>query len=231
MPTTGLREPGRGDAMRAAPASRHIGCSGSSPSQLLTDPLNILEDNPMNTKYLALILLAAGGAAVSATSASASTSPRVVDTWDGTNAYALNKTYAPVYATSLTSASYTKKPGSIMTDTDGFQCVELALRYFNYRKHIPVASWGGIGVATDMCKRQAPGVARTSHPVPGDLVVLRANDHDPRIATGPSGHVALVTGVSGDTISTFNQNWASDRTARATVSQSRDVLCSLHAGR
>jgi hypothetical protein len=184
----------------------------------------------MNTRSLALVLLAAGGAAVSATSANAGTSPRVIDTWDGTSAFAQAGIDKPVYALSLTKASYTKQPGSIMTDTDGFQCVELALRYFNYRKHIPVASWGGIGKAINMCDQRAPGVARTSHPVAGDLVVLKANDHDPSVATGPSGHVAIVMGVSGDTISTFNQNWAYDRTARARVSQ-KHVACFLHAGR
>lgn len=61
--------------------------------------------------------------------------------------------------------------------------------------------------------------------------MLKANDHDPRVGTGPAGHVAIVTGVSGDTISTFNQSWANDTTARAKVSQKTDVLCFLHAGR
>ena len=184
----------------------------------------------MNTKYVALALLAAGGAAasaVSAASANTSSSPRVIDTWDGTSAFAHAGQYRNVYAQSLTKASYTKQPGSVLTNTDGFQCVELALRYFNYRKGISVASWGHIGVATDMCGHQAPGVARTTHPVAGDLVVLKAND--PRMGTKGAGHVAIVMGVSGDTISTFNQNWANDTTARWKVSQKNDVLCSLHA--
>ncbi len=166
-----------------------------------------------------------------ATANTSSSGPPVVDTWDGTSAFAYNSDGRPVYALSLTNASYTKQPGSIETDSQGFQCVELAMRYFNYRKHIPVASWPHIRVATDMCSGPAPGVTQTSHPAAGDLVVLNANDHDPRIATGPAGHVAIVTGVSGDSISTFNQNWDNDRTARANVSHTRDVLCFLHAGR
>lgn len=181
----------------------------------------------MNTKYIALALLAAGGAAVSAASASTSSSPRVIDTWDGTSAFALAGQYRNVYALSLTKASYTKQPGSVQTNTAGFQCVELALRYFHYRKGISVASWGHIGVATDMCGHQAPGVARTTHPVAGDLVVLKPNDR--AMGTKDAGHVAIVTAVSGDTIYTFNQNWANDTKARAKVSQKNDVLCSLHA--
>lgn len=166
-----------------------------------------------------------------ATANTSSSGPRVVGTWDGTSAFAFADNPQPVYALSLTNASYTKQPGSIETDSQGFQCVELAMRYFNYRKHIPVASWGGINVATDMCQHQAPGVTVTSQPLAGDLVVLKANDHDPNIATGLAGHVAIVTGVRGDTISTFNQNWANDRTALANVSHTRDVLCFLHAVR
>lgn len=181
----------------------------------------------MNTKYVALILLAAGAAAASAAPAKTS-SPRVLGTWDGTNAYALNNDFRAVYATSATSASYTKQPGSVLTDTDGFQCVELAMRYFHFRKHIPVASWGTIGKAVDMCDKRAPGVSKTSHPVAGDLVVLNARDA--HAGTGISGHVAIVTGVKGDTISTFTQNWNFDATSHANVSQKQDVKCFLHAG-
>lgn len=181
----------------------------------------------MNTKYIALILLAAGGAAASAAPAKTS-GPRVLGTWDGTNAYALNKDYRAVYATSATSASYTRQPGSVLTDTDGFQCVELAVRYFHFRKHIPVASWGGIDKAVNMCDKRAPGVSKTSHPVAGDLVVLNAwDDH---AGTKEAGHVAIVTGVKGDVISTFTQNWGQDAKSRVNVSQKQDVKCFLHAG-
>lgn len=203
----------------------------------------------MNTKYVALVLVAVGGTASTALAypvpgpstkappaakevATANTSksgPRVVGTWDGTSAFANAGINKYVYALSLTNASYTKQPGSILTDTNGFQCVELAVRYFNYRKHIPVTSWPHINVATDMCNSPAPGVTKTSHPAAGDLVVLKANDS--HVGTGYAGHVAIVTGVSGDAISTFNQNWDNDRTASAKVSQKGDVLCSLHAGR
>lgn len=197
----------------------------------------------MNTKYVALALLAVTGTAVSAAPkpshpktaaakvavASKASSARIVGTWDGTNAYATGDC-KPVYALSLTNASYTRQSGAIETDSCGFQCVELAVRYFNYRKHIPASSWHA-AVATDMCNRKVPGVTKTSRPVTGDLVVLRADDKNPAIQTGDAGHVAIVTGVSGDTISTFNQNWANSTTARAKISQRRDALCFLHAGR
>lgn len=177
----------------------------------------------MNPKHLALVLLAAGGATASA----APNSPRVLGTWDGTSAFAFNKDTRAVYATSTTSAGYTKQSGSVMTDSSGFQCVELAMRYFHFRKHIPVASWGGIGKAVKICDQRAPGVSKTSHPVAGDLVVLKAwDDH---AGTVDAGHVAIVTAVKGDAISTFTQNWNHDATAHATVSQKQDVLCYLHA--
>jgi len=176
----------------------------------------------MNAKYLVMGLIVAGGAAAATSvSLAAGGGPRIIGSWNGTNAYALDDTFRPVYASSLTSAGYGRRPGSIETDTDGFQCVELAVRYFHYRKGIAASGWKA-GAATDMCDRPAPGVSRTSKPAPGDLVVLKANDR--HVGTGSAGHVAIVTASRGSTISTFNQNWDHDRTAFGSVSRD-DVMC------
>jgi hypothetical protein len=150
-----------------------------------------------------------------------------VGTWDGTNAFAQGGICQNVFATSLASAGYTQTSGSVLTDTCGFQCVELAVRYFHFRKNIPASSWH-VGTAIQMCGTHPSGVSQTTSPVPGDLAVLNANDS--AIQTGSAGHVAIVTSVSGNSIGTFNENWANDTTAFATISRSRDVACFLHAG-
>jgi hypothetical protein len=189
----------------------------------------------MNARYLALALITATGAAAAAATTRSKPvvarttggGPRVVGRWDGTTAFAYAGACQTVYAMSPTSAGYTRRAGAITTDSCGFQCVELAVRYFHYRKGIPASRWV-VSQATDMCNRRVPGVTRRSNPMAGDLVVLRANDR--AVGTGAAGHVAVVTGVRGNTISTFNQNWAHDATAFGSVSRS-DVLCFLHAGR
>jgi hypothetical protein len=150
-----------------------------------------------------------------------------IGSWDGTTAFAQGGVCQNVWATSLTSAGFTQTAGSILTDTCGFQCVELAVRYFHYRKGIAASGWH-VGTAIEMCNSFPAGVAQTTSPVAGDLVVLKANDA--AIGTGAAGHVAIVTGASGDNVSTFNENWANDTTAFATISRSRDVACFLHAG-
>jgi hypothetical protein len=159
-----------------------------------------------------------------ASSADALSGGTVIGQWDHTNAYAFGGRDQAVYATSLTSAGYA--PGGVRTDTDGFQCVELAVRYFHFRKNVSAGSWH-VGKAIDMCATHPSGVSRTNDPQPGDLVVLHANEA--AIATGPAGHVAIVKGTSGDAVMTFNQRWANDSTAFATVSRRRDVACFLHA--
>jgi CHAP domain len=151
----------------------------------------------------------------------------LVGTWDGTNAFAQGGRCQDVFATSLTSAGYTQTSGSVLTDTCGFQCVELAVRYFHFRKGISAGSWH-VGTAIEMCGSHPSGVSQTSSPASGDLVVLKANDG--AVGTGAAGHVAVVRGTSGDSVETFNENWANDTTAFATISRSRDVSCFLHAG-
>lgn len=155
------------------------------------------------------------------------TAGTAIGTWDGTTSFAFGGKCQNVFAKSLTSAGFTQTSGSVLTDTCGFQCVELALRYFHFRKGIPATSWN-IGTAIQMCNARPAGVSLTSSPVAGDLVVLKANDS--AVQTGPEGHVAIVRSLSGDSVATFNENWANDSTAFATISRSRDVACFLHAG-
>jgi hypothetical protein len=150
-----------------------------------------------------------------------------IGSWDGTTSFAYGGRCQNVFATSLTSAGYTQTAGSVLTDTCGFQCVELALRYFHYRKGIAASGWH-IGTAIEMCNARPAGVSQTPSPVVGDLVVLKANN--PAIGTGSAGHVAVVTSLSGDSVGTFNENWANDTTAFASISRGRDVACFLHAG-
>jgi hypothetical protein len=154
------------------------------------------------------------------------TAGAAIGSWDGTTAFAQGGKCQNVYATSLTHAGFTQPSGSVLTDTCGFQCVELAVRYFHYRKGIAASSWH-VGTAIEMCNARPSGVSLTSSPVAGDLVVLKAND--PAVGTGSAGHVAVVTAVNSDNIATFNENWANDTTAFATISRSRDVACFLHA--
>src|SRR5262245_42152162 len=74
-------------------------------------------------------------------SSQAVTAGAVVGSWDGTTAFAQGGACQNVYATSLTHAGFTQSSGSVLTDTCGFQCVELAVRYFHYRKGIAASGW------------------------------------------------------------------------------------------
>jgi hypothetical protein len=86
----------------------------------------------------------------------------------------------------------------------GYQCVELATRYF-FGAH-GITGWHGFGQAKQMCSSSvwAPGVSATSSPVAGDLMIFPANT----CGTQGAGHVAVVDGVSGNTIATTQKNWA-----------------------
>src|SRR5262245_41559181 len=102
----------------------------------------------MHARYLALLMVASGGGCATAcvaedtsTIREAVTAGAVVGSWDGTTAFAYGGLCQNVYATSLTSAGFAQTAGSVLTDTCGFQCVELALRYFHYRKGIAAWNW------------------------------------------------------------------------------------------
>lgn len=45
----------------------------------------------------------------------------------------------------------------------------------------------------------------TNYPLPGDIVVWGSND--PRIGTGPYGHVDICVTADGNSLTTFDQNW------------------------
>lgn len=170
-----------------------------------------------------LIVASTAVVAVRADAAPAAPLPAVAS-WDGTAAFAVGRCQN-VYATSAMTADYVQRPNSIFTDSCGFQCVELAVRYFHYRKNIPASSWR-VGTATAMCAQHPPGVSQATKPVPGDLVVIRPGHG----GTGDVGHVAIVTKIreNGAHIDTFNENWDAGRTAFRTVSGG-DVQCFLHA--
>jgi MYXO-CTERM domain-containing protein len=88
----------------------------------------------------------------------------------------------------------------------GYQCVELATRYLWAK--FKVSGWS-IGTAQEMCGNHPSSVVTTTSPVAGDLMVFGP---DACAASGSgigsAGHVAVVDGVSGDTIHTTQQNVA-----------------------
>ena len=69
-----------------------------------------------------------------------------------------------------------------------------------------------------MCNTHPSGVSKTSNPKAGDLVVF---------GWGSYGHVAVITGFSGNSVNVVEQN--SSPTGRNTYSKS-DVSCYLTAG-
>ena len=93
-------------------------------------------------------------------------------------------------------------------DNWGYQCVELALRYFYFRWG--VRTWGRFDPAEDMCDTYpAADVEVATNPVPGDLAVFSGRrDGSTRCQFGETGHVAIVVASDRDagTVTTINQN-------------------------
>jgi surface antigen len=107
------------------------------------------------------------------------------------------------------------------TAPGGYQCTELATRYFYFK--FGVCPWIS-GNAKDMCNATLPaGVAITTTPVHGDLVVLAAGcgGSDPI-----TGHVAVVNQVGATTVSAVQEH--SGSAGSGTYSMSC-VSCFLHA--
>lgn len=185
----------------------------------------------MRLRAIRLVAAASGVAVVLAASTShAASAGDPVDTWNGVTAYQYGNDCSSVYATSGTDAHY--GPPGVFTDSCGFQCVELAVRYFYFKAGI-TGSWSGVGQATDMCGTHPSGVAQTSSPQVGDLMVFQANNA--AAGTGSAGHVAVITKINGDgTIGTFNQRFAEDAngfmsTAFWNTAPASAALCYLHA--
>ena len=76
-----------------------------------------------------------------------------------------------------------------------WQCVELGQRYFNAQ--FGIAPVWPVSYALQMCTNYPSGVSQTSSPQPGDLIVFNWQ---------PYGHVAVITGISGSSISVMEQN-------------------------
>jgi hypothetical protein len=131
-----------------------------------------------------------------------------LETWNGVTAYVQGGYCAPVYARSGSDAGYS--PPGVETDSCGFQCVELAVRYFRFNEGIS-AGWN-VGTAIEMCDSYPAGVTPVAAPSPGDLMVYNPNDSF--YGTGYAGHVAVIRSVNADgTLNVFNQNWADESTA------------------
>ncbi len=120
--------------------------------------------------------------------------------WDGLSAYVTNDCLSPVRATAANAAHL--GGAGVETDTAGFQCVELAVRHFHFNGHIDASLWN-VQSAWQMCGQHPAGVSVVSSPEPGDLAVFSPNVPS---FTGPDGHVAVVTSVSGSSMSVLEQN-------------------------
>jgi hypothetical protein len=84
----------------------------------------------------------------------------------------------------------------------GYQCAELATRYFYGR--YGVTGWSFM-YAKDMCDSHPSSVSVTNNPVPGDLIVFGPNAC-PGSGIGFAGHVAVIDQVNASTVSTTQQN-------------------------
>jgi hypothetical protein len=187
--------------------------------------------HPMNRVSLtALFVLVAGCSSAASENATDSTSAALsagtaLETFDGVTAHVYGGACSDVYATSGTNVHY--GPPGVLTDTCGYQCVELAVRFFDFNEGIPASGWH-VPAAIDMCASHPSGVVETSNPVVGDLMVYNAND--PFYGTGSAGHVAVIRGLnSNGTLNVFNQRWGNESTAFVNGIQRSHAACFLHS--
>jgi surface antigen len=112
--------------------------------------------------------------------------------------------------------------GWVRTETnDGYQCAELALRYFRFKFGITTV-WPGISYADQMCATHPAGMSVSNTPVHGDLMVFAGGSCG---ADATGGHVAVVDTVGAMTIDVVQQN---SSTSTATYNTSC-ASCFLHA--
>jgi len=148
-----------------------------------------------------------------------------LETWDGTTAHVYGGRCETVRATSGTNVHY--GGSGTVTDTCGYQCVELAVRYFYFRKGIAKSSWF-VPTAIDMCNSHPAGVVKTSSPHAGDLMVFKPNDSG--TGTGSAGHVAVIRGVNSDgSLNLFQQRWGNESTAFYHGMPRYHAACFLHS--
>jgi hypothetical protein len=160
----------------------------------------------------------------------------LIDTWDvggdDVNVYATDVTGScpgssgcgSVCARSLTDATFCSvNTAGVVTDSGwGFQCTELASRYFHFRWG---QTLGSFEYAYDLCTNAPSEVTRPSTPVVGDLMVF-----DNAFNDGNGGHVAVVTGLnSNGTVNVIEQNGACTGHATYSPSQRGSTGCYLHA--
>ena len=148
-------------------------------------------------------------------------------TLDGYPAYAqcAATTLGPIYSNDGINTSTTSQgPDWILTQgSGGYQCTELVTRYFHFKWKVPVAPWGGLinGNASAWCDGAMPaGVVKTNAPVHGDAIVLAPGSC---YASAATGHIALVDQVTGDLMTSVEQN-----SARAGLFMKSCALCYLH---
>jgi hypothetical protein len=137
----------------------------------------------------------------------------------------------------------TSQGGDKRTDGgSGYQCVELALRYFYFRWGVtypwePHFTWPA-SMCTGHPTDPDHGVTITPTPVPGDLMVFSAReDNSSGCGVGTGGHVAVVNSVDSahGNVSLVNQNfgsgpgWGSPYVARVTTKAASCTGCNTWA--
>lgn len=143
----------------------------------------------------------------------------VVSTFDGYPAFKYCGNFN-VYSNDGKHTSSTPQSGWVQTEGGyGYQCVELAARYFHFRWGVP-AHWGIMG-ANEMCGTHPSGVSKTTKPVPGDLMVFGSSSCG---ADPTYGHVGVVNAVGSTTITLVQQNYAAKYDYKKSC-----ALCFLHA--
>ncbi|HEX7499572.1 MAG TPA: CHAP domain-containing protein, partial [Polyangia bacterium] len=125
------------------------------------------------------------------------------------------------------TASVSEGPGWVETGVgrisgkNGYQCTELAMRYFYFR--FGICPWIAVP-AKDMCSETVPStVVLTTTPVHGDLVILPPGCNG---AGQESGHVAVVNTVSGSSVTVVQQNAGVNGTA---TFHTDCATCFIHA--
>jgi hypothetical protein len=174
---------------------------------------------------LSIATLAADFSGASDATATSSPVGRPLETWNGITAHTYGGACSDVYATSGTDVHY--GPPGVHTDTCGFQCVELAVRYFHFNEGVPADQWH-VGAAVEMCGSHPDGVVQTNNPQVGDLMIYKANDRF--YGTGPSGHVAVIRALKADgSLDVFNQRWRNESTAFTNGILRSHAACFLHS--
>lgn len=148
-----------------------------------------------------------------------------LETWNGVTAYVYAGKRVPVYARSAADASYVA-PG-VTTSTIGFQCTELAIRYFRFQ-HGVAEPWGSAD-ADDMCEHHPSVVSVVATPAVGDLVVFAANATFDDNEIGSSGHVAVIRGIGDGQLDLFQQRWGDETTALLDGIEPEHAKCFLRA--